>query len=99
MSKGANPPAKLELGQVVYDEGGEELGTIQGFDRGGFFVIETGLEAELEPITTIRDVTGMAYVMWRCADCGEMGQLDGELPEQCPNCDAPREDLYYLPED
>jgi rubrerythrin len=37
--------------------------------------------------------------MWRCWECGEMGQIEGDLPEACPACDAPREELYYWAED
>ncbi|MXV62278.1 hypothetical protein GS429_09425 [Natronorubrum sp. JWXQ-INN-674] len=37
--------------------------------------------------------------MWRCRGCGEMGKFDGTLPEECPGCAAPKEDLYYWEED
>ena len=29
---------------------------------------------------------GEGYIMWRCTDCGEMGELDDGLPTECPNC-------------
>ena len=29
---------------------------------------------------------GEGYIMWRCEECGEMGELDDGLPEECPNC-------------
>lgn len=29
---------------------------------------------------------GEGYIMWRCDDCGEMGELDDGLPAECPNC-------------
>ena len=29
---------------------------------------------------------GEGYIMWRCENCGEMGELDDGLPEECPNC-------------
>lgn len=29
---------------------------------------------------------GEGYIMWRCQDCGEMGELDEGLPTECPNC-------------
>jgi predicted RNA-binding Zn-ribbon protein involved in translation (DUF1610 family) len=29
---------------------------------------------------------GEGYIKWRCDDCGEMGDLDDGLPEECPNC-------------
>ena len=31
---------------------------------------------------------GEGYVMWRCKECGEMGDLDDGLPTECPNCGA-----------
>jgi rubrerythrin len=36
--------------------------------------------------------------MWRCWNCGAMGQID-EIPETCPDCGAPKEDIYYWTED
>lgn len=47
----------------------------------------------------IRDVTGTAYGLWRCGDCGEIGRLGGQLPAACPDCGAPRETLGYVAED
>ncbi|QLH84616.1 DUF7130 family rubredoxin-like protein [Halosimplex pelagicum] len=29
---------------------------------------------------------GEGYLMWRCENCGEMGDLDDGLPSECPNC-------------
>lgn len=29
---------------------------------------------------------GEGYIMWRCEECGEMGEIDDGLPEECPNC-------------
>jgi rubrerythrin len=38
--------------------------------------------------------------MWRCWECGEMGRIEGaDLPSACPDCGAPREELYYWAED
>jgi rubrerythrin len=31
--------------------------------------------------------------------CGEMGEIDEGIPETCPGCDAPKEDLMYWLED
>jgi len=52
-------------------------------------------EAPLE----IRDITGTVYVMWRCSTCGAMGRLYRTLPATCHECQGPREELYYWPED
>ncbi|ESP89957.1 DUF7130 family rubredoxin-like protein [Candidatus Halobonum tyrrellensis] len=29
---------------------------------------------------------GEGYIMWRCENCGEMGELEDGLPEECPDC-------------
>ncbi|WP_255196171.1 DUF7130 family rubredoxin-like protein [Halorarius litoreus] len=42
---------------------------------------------------------GEGYLMWRCGECGEMGDLEDGFPETCPNCDAPKEELLYWIED
>lgn len=47
----------------------------------------------------ILDIDGTAAAMWRCSDCGEMGRLTRALPESCPNCGGPRENLFYWAED
>lgn len=89
----------VEIGERVYDEEGNELGSVRGLDRAGFYVLVGGHADELAPITDIRDITGTAYVMWRCWECGEMGKIEESLPEHCPNCGAAREELYYWAED
>ncbi|MFC4550527.1 MULTISPECIES: DUF7130 family rubredoxin-like protein [Halorussus] len=40
---------------------------------------------------------GEGYIMWRCDECGEMGELDDGLPEECPNCGD--ENVYKWRED
>lgn len=42
---------------------------------------------------------GEGYLMWRCDDCGEMGELDDGMPEECPNCGAEKEAIYEWRED
>ncbi|WP_058365780.1 DUF7130 family rubredoxin-like protein [Haloparvum sedimenti] len=90
--------ADVTIGQSVYDDEGNELGSVRGVDDDGFYVRspDTG---EALSLTRARDVFGTAYVMWRCWECGEMGEIGDQLPANCPNCDAPREDLYYWAED
>jgi rubrerythrin len=46
-----------------------------------------------------RGVTGTVYAMWRCGPCGEMGRLRRRFPTNCQSCGAPREELFYCPED
>ncbi|WP_083862078.1 DUF7130 family rubredoxin-like protein [Halogeometricum pallidum] len=40
---------------------------------------------------------GEGYIMWRCNDCGEMGQLEDGLPTECPDCGS--EEVYKWRED
>jgi rubrerythrin len=101
-SPDAVPDEKLErpsLGQPVYDEDGEQLGTVRGFDDAGFYVtLREGMAAlSVEHARTGHEL-GEGYLMWRCWECGEMGKIE-ELPEECPNCGAPKEDLYWWTED
>lgn len=90
---------EIAIGEPVFDANGNKLGRVRGLDRAGFYVRGDSSARSSEPVTSIRDITGTAYVMWRCWNCGEMGRIEGELPESCPSCDGPREDLYYWAED
>jgi rubrerythrin len=40
---------------------------------------------------------GEGYIMWRCDDCGEMGELEDGLPEECPSCGS--SEVYKFKED
>jgi len=42
---------------------------------------------------------GEGYLMWRCTECGEMGELEDGMPDSCPNCGAPEEALTAARED
>jgi len=86
----------VSLGDTVYDENGATLGTVRGFDEHGFYV---DADDEVEVLSD-QDVGGQSTdaLMWRCWECGEMGQLEG-IPEECPSCGAPKEDIYYWQED
>jgi rubrerythrin len=88
------------LGNVVYDEDGQKLGTIRGLDEAGFFVtFEEGMEElSLEHVRS-SSAFGEAELMWRCTTCGEMGRISGGLPDACPNCGSAKEDLMYWTED
>jgi hypothetical protein len=88
------------VGTTVYTEDGEELGTVRGFDPDGFFVTtREGVESLSVEHERAGQSFGEAELMWRCGDCGEMGTLKGGIPDICPNCDAPKEELYYWTED
>ena len=93
-------PSSVKPGQEVYDEEGNELGVIRGFDAEGFYVtVESGMESFAVTHERTPHEFGEAYLMWRCSNCGEMGELDDGIPDECPNCGSPREDLYYWTED
>ena len=91
---------QLDLGQPVYDENGRELGEIRGFEEGGFFVTtREGVERlSVEHARSGHDF-GEAELMWRCTNCGEMGEIDDGIPEECPNCGESKEALMYWTED
>ncbi|NUB90005.1 hypothetical protein HT576_03020 [Haloterrigena sp. SYSU A121-1] len=90
----------LNLGQVVYDEDGNKLGTVRGFERSGFFVTtREGAEAMSVEHARSGHEFGEAHLMWRCMECGEMGEIDDGLPDECPNCNTERENLMYWTED
>jgi len=91
---------RLDLGMSVYGDDGTELGSVRGFDEGGFYVtMREGAEAlSVEHARTGHEF-GEGHLMWRCTQCGEMGEIDEGLPGLCPNCDSPKEELYYWTED
>ncbi|QRV17145.1 DUF7130 family rubredoxin-like protein [Haloterrigena salifodinae] len=90
----------LNLGQVVYDEDGNKLGKVRGFERSGFFVTtREGAEALSVEHARSGHEFGEAELMWRCMECGEMGDIDTGLPDECPNCGTERENLMYWTED
>jgi len=91
---------KLNFGQPVYDADGNELGRIRGFERSGFFVTtREGAEAMSVEHARSGHEFGEAELMWRCMECGEMGNIDDGLPDECPSCGAEREELMYWTED
>lgn len=91
---------RLGFGTRIYTEDGTQVGRVRGFDEDGFYVTaREGLEAmSVEHVRSGKEF-GEAELMWRCWECGEMGKLDHDIPDGCPSCGAPREDLYYWTED
>lgn len=91
---------RLNLGEPVYNENGQQLGTIRGFDDAGFYVtMREGVEMMSVEHARSGHEFGEAELMWRCTNCGEMGEINEGLPSNCPNCSAPKEDLMYWTED
>lgn len=90
----------VDLGQRVYDEDGNELGRVRGFEKSGFFVTtREGAEALSVEHARSGQAFGEAELMWRCTECGEMGEIDDGLPDPCPNCGTEKENLMYWTED
>jgi len=87
----------IDIGRAVYSQDGDLLGTVRGLDEHGFYVTAADgvavLSGDATPGSTTDDV-----LMWRCWACGEMGQIE-DIPESCPDCGAPKEDIYYWLED
>jgi rubrerythrin len=105
---GEEETASIESGDTVYDDQGRVLGIVTEFTEEGFAVAvveagasvtgsEDGRSADAEDIPG-KDF-GEGYLMWRCEDCGEMGDLDDGIPEECPECGAPKEHIHMAQED
>jgi len=92
----ANGGPTTAIGKRVFDKHGEPLGIIREQTSGGFVVTADADRPESQRSTS--GEFGEAYLMWRCMECGEMGEIES-LPEQCPNCTASKESLYYWTED
>jgi rubrerythrin len=89
----------VSIGTEVYNDDGERLGNVRGFEEHGFYVsTEAGIESLSIEHERAGHEFGQAELTWRCANCGAMGDI-AELPETCPDCGAPREDIYYWTED
>jgi hypothetical protein len=87
---------EVQSGKTVYDEDGNTLGVVRGFDQHGFYVTADA-DVDVLPESPSQSERTDA-VMWRCWECGEMGRI-ADIPESCPSCGAPREDIYYWQED
>jgi len=90
----------LSFGQTLYDEGGRAVGSVRGIEEGGVFLTtREGVEALSVEHARSGVSFGEAELMWRCTVCGEMGEIDGGLPDTCPSCDTEKENLMYWTED
>jgi Zn finger protein HypA/HybF involved in hydrogenase expression len=98
MSDNGESSARISFGTEIFDGDGNKIGTIRAFDEHGFYVtVEEGIKSlSGEHITA--GAPGEAELMWRCWECGEMGEVE-DIPEECPSCGAPKEDIYYWQED
>ena len=89
----------VTIGTDVYDDEGTKLGSVRGLTDDGFAVTtREGIEALSIEHDRAGHEFGEAELLWRCADCGELGDID-DIPEGCPSCGADRTALYYWIED
>lgn len=88
----------VEPGGRVYDGDGRLLGHVSTLTEDGFEIeaIDGG-DTDREELPG--QEFGEGYLMWRCAECGDMGDIDDGMPEQCPACNAPREAMVKVRED
>ena len=99
-SEAAHKSESLSFGQTLYDEDGNPVGTIRGLEESGVFItLREGLESLSIGHARSGQSFGEAELMWRCMECGEMGELDTGLPENCPDCGTEKEGLMYWTED
>lgn len=88
----------LKPGQRLYDENGQEIGVIQAITDIG---VEVNTHDDVDTLSLEQSPgkgVGEGYLVWRCASCGETGDIDA-IPTTCPNCGSPREELYAYLED
>ena len=88
------------VGQTLYTADGRAVGTVRGVDEDGVFVsVREDVGAFSVEHVRAGHAFGEAELVWRCTDCGEVGDLGGGLPDVCPNCGTEREALMYWTED
>ncbi|MFC7203190.1 hypothetical protein ACFQJC_06665 [Haloferax namakaokahaiae] len=105
--RGETPPeagdmdeVSVAVGEKVFTEDGRPIGRVRGFEEGGVFVTtREGVEALSIEHARSGHSFGRAELMWRCMTCGAMRKLEGDLPDSCPDCQAPKEELMYWTED
>lgn len=90
----------VKLGKKVYNTDGELLGEVRGIEERGFFVTSReGVERLSIEHARSGQKFGEAELMWRCSECGEMGEIEEGFPESCPNCGTEKENIMYWTED
>ncbi|GAA0545597.1 rubredoxin-like domain-containing protein [Halorubrum ejinorense] len=88
----------LKPGQQVYDGNGRTIGVISAITETG---VEVNTNSDVDTLSLRRAPTvnlGEGYLVWRCSECGELGDID-QIPDHCPSCGASRETLYAYLED
>ena len=91
---------KTVIGETLYDESGDAAGTVRGMSEDGIFVTtQDGYESLSVEHVRSGHSFGEAELVWWGTNCGEMGEIEGGLPDTCPGCDTRRENLTYWIED
>jgi rubrerythrin len=85
-------------GTPVHDSDGQLLGHVTNLTNDGFEVKFADSEENTGEELPGQEF-GEGYLMWRCTECGEMGELEDGIPDSCPSCGAPREALINAQED
>jgi rubrerythrin len=95
----------VQRNEEIYNDDGVLVGVVGDATEEGFTVetvasatVEHGDDARSEEEEPGQEF-GEGYIMWRCTECGEMGELDEGFPETCPNCGAPKEAITKDRED
>ncbi len=95
----------VQRNEEIFNDEGTLIGVVGDATAEGF-TVETVASATVEHGDAVRgddqdpgQEFGEGYIMWRCTECGEMGELEAGLPETCPNCGAPKEALAKQRED
>jgi len=88
---------QIEPGERVYSSDGRLLGRVTSLTEEGFEAEILDSEEDTEELPGQK--FGEGYLMWRCEECGEMGELEDGMPESCPVCGAPEEAITAARED
>jgi rubrerythrin len=88
----------IEPGERVFDEGGKPVGRVTGTTEEGFEIEAISPDGNDQEELPGQEF-GEGYLMWRCTECGEMGDIDDGMPEECPNCGVEKEALTGVRED
>ena len=88
----------VEPGEYVFNQEGQLVGQVSAITDDGFEI--EMVESDAENIEELPGQKfGEGYLMWRCGECGEMGELEDGIPEECPACGAPEEAISAMRED
>lgn len=88
----------LKPGQQLYDEAGREIGIIQAITDVG---VKVNTHSDVDTLSLRRAPSwnlGEGYLLWRCSECGELGDID-QIPDHCPSCGTSKEAIYAYLED